>query len=419
MPHPVIGDKTSILFFDHRSIVQRADQPREDLPISTMPGAASPPRIESPPGPVLRIEGNEYLYFGGTAYLGLQAHPQVIAAARDAVGRYGVHAATSRLRAGVSPPVVDTEAAAAEFFGTDTAVYCASGYLAPWLLLQAIVDQFDVLLLDDRAHSCLRDAAACTGLPCVGCRADDSPDLERQIARCAAEDLRPLLLTDGVYSATGELAPLEAQVRSLNQCPGSGLLVDDAHGFGVIGPAGRGSLDAIGQWSVVNRLSASRQGVRLFACGTLGKALGGYGGIVPCDLALAARIRERSNVYRGSAPPAAPIAAASAQALALARSEPERRHRLASNVAYLKQGLAHLGVAVSESCAPICALHGFRGWPPGKLHDWLIANGIYAPLVRGYGGVGEAGVLRIALSSEHDAAQMDALLAALDRLHGE
>lgn len=396
--------------------MRRADPPREDSPIDTRPNAGHPPRIESPPGPVIRIDGNEYIYFGGTAYLGLQAHPQVIAAACDAVSWYGIHCATSRLRAGVSPPVLDTETAAAEFFGTDTAVYCASGYLAPWLLLQALVDQFDVLLLDDRAHSCLRDAAACAGLPLARCRAEDIPDLERQVARCAADGLRPLLLTDGVFSATGELAPLEAQIRLLHQCPGSGLLVDDAHGFGVVGSAGRGSLDVIGQWSAVNRLSATGQGVRLFACGTLGKALGGYGGIVPCDLALAARIRERSNVYRGAAPPAAPLAAASARALALARSEPERRRRLASNVAYMKEGLAHLGVEVSGSCAPICALRGFRGHPPARLHDWLITYGIYAPLVRGYGGAGDAGVLRIALSSGHDAEHMDALLAALDRL---
>ena len=382
-----------------------------------MPSATNPPRIESPPGPVIRIDGNEYLYFGGTAYLGLQAHPEVIAAARAAASRYGIHAATSRLRAGVSPPVADVEAAAAEFFGTDTAVYCASGYLAPWLLLQALADQFDVLLLDERAHSCLRDAAACAGLPRAVYRADDPLDLERHVARCAADGLRPLLMTDGVFSATGELAPLEAQVRSLIQCPGSGLLVDDAHGFGVIGPAGRGSLDVIGLWSTVNRLSATGQGVRLFACGTLGKALGGYGGIVPCDLALEARIHERSNVYRGAAPPAAPTAAASARALALACTEPERRRRLASNVAYMKQGLARLGVEVSGSCAPICALRGFRGWPPDKLHDWLINCGIYAPLVRGYGGAGGEGVLRIALFSGHDAAHMDALLAALDRLH--
>jgi 8-amino-7-oxononanoate synthase len=380
-------------------------------------GTTHPPHFESPPGPVVRIDGSEYVYFGGTAYLGLQAHPEVIAAASAAVTRYGVHCATSRLRAGVSPPVVDTEAAAAEFFGTDTAVYCASGYLAPWLLLQPLVDQFDVLLLDDRAHSCLQDAAACAGLPRAGCSVDDLPGLERQVARCAAEGLRPLLLTDGVFSATGELAPLEAQIRSLNHCPGSGLLVDDAHGFGVIGPAGRGSLDVIGQWSAVNRLSAAGQGVRLFACGTLGKALGGYGGIVPCDRALAARIHERSNVWRGAAPPAAPVAAASAQALALARREPERRRRLASNVAYMRQGLARLCVEGPGSCAPICALRGYRGWPPVKLHDWLIHSGIYAPLVRAYGGVGDEGVLRIALSSDHEAAQMDTLLAALDRLH--
>ncbi len=382
-----------------------------------MPGTSHPPHFESPPGPVVRIDGRDYLYFGGTAYLGLQAHPEVIAAASAAVSRYGVHCATSRLRAGVSPPVVDTEAAAAEFFGTDTAVYCASGYLAPWLLLQPIADQFDVLLLDDRAHSCLRDAAACAGLPRADCSARDLPGLEQQLARFAAAGVRPLLLTDGVFSATGELAPLEAQISLLNQCPGSGLLVDDAHGFGVIGPAGRGSLDVIGHWSAVNRLSAVGQGVRLYACGTLGKALGGYGGIVPCDLALAARLRERSNVYRGAAPPAAPVAAASAQALVLARREPERRRRLASNVAYMSQGLARLGIEGPGSCAPICALRGLRGWPPGKLHDWLTHRSIYAPLVRGYGGAGDEGVLRIALSSDHEAAQMDALLAALDQLH--
>lgn len=372
------------------------------------------PRFESPPGPVVRIDGTDYLYFGGTSYLGLHAHPEVIAATRDAATRYGVHSATSRLRAGVSPPVADVEASAAKFFGTDAAVHCASGYLSPWLLLQAIADSFDVLLLEERAHYCLRDAAACSGLPRATYGVDDVAGLARQIATYAARGLRPLLMTDGFLSATGELSPLETLVGILASCPGAGLLVDDAHGFGAIGAAGRGCWDVVGLWPAVNLLKATERNVRLFACGTLGKALGGYGGIVPCDFALSEAIREHSNVYRGAAPPAAPTAAASARALELAIAEPERRTRLAANLNYLKQGLIRLGIEVSSSCAPLCPIREFRGRGAGGLHEYLRVQGIYVPQVRGYGGAGDDGVLRIVVFADHDCGHLDALLKALD-----
>ncbi len=370
--------------------------------------------LHSPPGPIVRLDDRDMLYFSGTSYLGLHSRPEVIAAIATAAANYGVHAATSRVRAGVSPALVSVERAAAEYFATETAVHCASGYLSPWLLLQAVLPAFDRLILDRRAHAALRDAAACSRLP-VETVEVSTPGIEfasaMQIA--AAAGARPLVLCDGVLSATGELAGIDQIVSLLSTCDGAGLLIDDAHGWGVIGSNGRGVFDAAGLWARVNRLGTNCGGPRLFACGTLGKALGGYGGIVPCDRALADAMAARSSVYSAAAPPAAPTAAASAVALEIALREPGLRARLATNLEYLDRELRVLACSVQSTMAPIRCITHTDADVLARAHEHLLRARIYVPHVRGYGGSGRTGVLRIAVFSDHERAHIDGLVAAL------
>jgi 8-amino-7-oxononanoate synthase len=372
------------------------------------------PLVESPPGPVVTIDGRPFLYFSGTAYLCLQSRDAVVAAIGEAAARYGVHSSTSRLRAGVSPTLRDAENEAAAFFGTDTAVVCASGYLSPWMLLQAILPAYDSIFLDRRAHVALRDAAACSRLPVVEVDvAAAANDLVEGLKRAAGAGQRPLALVDGVFSATGELAPLADVHDRLAACPGAGLLVDDAHGFGCLGAMGRGSLEAAGLWDRANRMDADDTAPGVFVCGTLSKALGGFGGVVPASDRLAAAVAERSHAYRGAAALAAPLAAASAAALRIARAEPELRRRLAANLAQLDEGLGALGLARPGTAAPIRCIRSADPRQLDRMHEALRELGIFVPLVRGYGGAAEGGVLRIAVSAGHTPSQIRQLLDAL------
>ena len=198
-----------------------------------------PPLMEGPPGALTRIDGREYLYFGGTSYLGLASHPEVIHAACEALGRYGIHTATSRSGYGNSPLTLEVERLAAEFFGTAGAFYFASGYVGNHILIQAVADCADVVLADESAHFCLAEASHLLGRPVESFRHRDPDDLRQTLLTFAGQGQRPLVLTDGVFSISGAVAPIDQYVDLLREFRTATLLIDDAHGTGTIGRNGR------------------------------------------------------------------------------------------------------------------------------------------------------------------------------------
>src|SRR6516164_7553894 len=142
---------------------------------------SEPPMMEGPPGATTRVDGREYLYFGGTGYLGLSGHLDVIEAGCAAMRRYGVQAATSRSGFGNSPVVLDVERRAAEFFGTEAAFYYPSGYAGSHILIQALADRTDVVLIDEAAHFSLQEASRIPGKSVVRFRHRDPDDLRRKL----------------------------------------------------------------------------------------------------------------------------------------------------------------------------------------------------------------------------------------------
>ena len=236
--------------------------------------------MESPPGAECTIDGRSYLYFGGTSYLGLHGHPEVIAAACEATRRYGIHSATSRSLYGNTPVLLAVERLAAEFFDLQGSFYFVSGYLSNAVLLQTLAPDFDVLFLDESAHYSVVEAAQAVRLPLVRFRPRDAEDLQRGLQQHLGPNQRPLVLTDGVSSSLGCVAPIDRYCRILEQYDGAAILVDDAHGMGTIGDHGRGTLDYLGLWSAAvndDPAAADRPRVRLYVGGTLSKALGGFG----------------------------------------------------------------------------------------------------------------------------------------------
>jgi len=375
--------------------------------------------MESAPGPQTTIDGRTYLYFGGTGYLGLQGHPEVLQAACDAARRLGVGSATSRLGVGTTPAVLAVERNAAAFFGLPAAVYLPSGYMTNHLLVLLLEGRFDLVLVDRFAHYSVREASRLAGRPVVEFEHCDAEDLSRRLREHLAPGARPLVLTDGVFAAQGAIAPLPAYCRVLGAYPGSILVVDDAHAIGVLGANGRGTLEHHG---------IARQGVNavdprggpsgapeVFMGGTLSKAIGGYGGIVPGSDEFVGWAKGTSSHYAGSSPPPCPVAGATAKALLLA-ADPERRARLSDNVSRVRTGLRRLGLDVPDSPVPVIPLHLGEAGHMRAIEQELIRRGIFVPYMSRYAGLPPEGVLRLAVFATHTPAMIERLLDELAKV---
>jgi len=373
------------------------------------------PRMESPPGAETVIDGRRYLYFAGTGYLGLQGHPAVIQAACDAVTRYGVGSATSRPLAGDTPPVLEVERRAAEFLASESAFYCASGYLAPAVVTVLLAERVDRVFIDEHAHHSLRHAAMLPGVPVHRFAHCDPAVLAAELGARVTSEQRPLVMTDGVFSALGTTAPLADYVGVLREYAGSMLLVDDAHGVGVLGGHGRGCVE-YADLACVTTNTFDAAVPQLWMCGTLSKALGGFGGIVPGSREVIERIKAATPFGAGASGPAVPVAAASAKALEVAAAQPELRQRLRENVARLKSGLRQLGFQVDATPVPIVALRFDTAEAMRHIQTALAERGLWIAYLPAYSGVGPEGVLRLAVFATHAPEMIDQLLGEMQRV---
>ncbi|HAB19882.1 MAG TPA: hypothetical protein DCE44_26045 [Verrucomicrobiales bacterium] len=364
--------------------------------------------MQSAPGPETVIDGVRYLYFAGTSYLGLAAHPDVIEAGCEAMRHYGVHSATSRARFGTNPPVLAVEQEAAKYFGTDDAFYFSTGYVANHILVSALSVGVDAVLVDEAAHYCVIEAARLAGPAVTTFHHLDPEDL----ARKARGHRSLLVLADAIGPSTGVLAPVEDYLKVLKETHDARLLLDDAHGFGVLGPDGRGLFDELGLWSRVNHPVAGA-GTSLYVGGTLAKALGGFGGIIPGTRGWVNQTRRASHYFDGASAPASSAAGATARALALVGQQPELRASLRRNALRLRAGLTSLGLTVpAGASAHIGVVAGDAG-NMRRVHERLKERGIMVPYVDTYSGLPAEGVLRFAVFANHSSAQIDHLLSEL------
>lgn len=369
--------------------------------------------MQSAPGPETWIDGVRYLYFAGTSYLGLASDPEVIEAGCQAMRQYGVHSATSRAGCGSNPPVLEVEREAAAFFGTEDAFYFSSGYASNHIAVAALAPDLDAVLVDEAAHFCVREAARLAGRPVTTFRHRDPDDLARAVS--AAGEGRVLVLADAVGPATGWTAPVDEYCRVLERCERAALLLDDAHGFGVLGSQGRGWLEARGRWPLVNQVPQER-GLSLYVVGTLAKALGGFGGIIPGSRAWIERVRSASHYFDGASAPASAVAGATACALHLVRTQPERRERLRTNIRRLRDGLRGLGVALPPAETAQIGIQLGDAARMRQIHEALKARGVWVPYFGAYSGLPPEGVLRVAVFGTHTGAQIEVLLGHLKEL---
>ena len=357
---------------------------------------------ESPVGARTIFDGIEMDYFAGTGYLGLQNHPAVLQAVQSTIQRYGFSTATSRGGFGEHPVYDELEKEACAYFGAEKVLYFISGYLGISILTQATGERFDHIFIDSSAHFSLWDAAYATNRPITPFHHLSPQSLAETLRVDLRPQERPLILSDGVFPVSGEIAPLPDYLELVK--PNQGLVyLDDAHAVGVLGNNGGGTPEYYAIQDSSCRTSA-----------TLAKALGGSGGVIWGLAEWVNSIDRASRICVGASPPPLVVAAASASALKVARTSPELRHQLWENVKQARNGLRALGWQLADTPVPILCLEGRRGISLEMIKKNLFEQLIAVEVVRSYTSTPAGGALRLAIFATHSAAQIDRLVAAID-----
>jgi 8-amino-7-oxononanoate synthase len=361
---------------------------------------------ESPQHSQMRIDGRSMLVFCSNDYLGLANHPDVVRALQQGAADYGAGSGAAHLINGHSSAHHALEEELAEFTGRPRALLFSTGYMANLGVIAALMGRGDRLYEDRLNHASLLDAGLLSRSSMQRYPHADTQALARQMADGAAA--RKLIATDGVFSMDGDLAPLP-ELAGLARSHDAWLMVDDAHGLGVLGEEGRGSLDHFG-------LGPEQVPILM---GTLGKAFGTFGAFVAGSEALIETLiqQARSYVYTTATPPA--LAEATRASLRIARQESWRRERLRQLISRFRAGAESLGLPLMDSPTPIQPIlagsaERALAWSRQLEEQGILVSAIRPPTVP----AGSAR-LRITFSANHTDRQLEQLLASLATLERE
>lgn len=363
-----------------------------------------PASADSCCGPEMILDGRPLLAFASNDYLGLAADPRLVEAAVAAVRRWGVGAGASHFLGGHFRPHQELEEQLATFVGAERALFFSTGYMANLGVVPALAGRGDVIFADRLNHASLIDAVRLSLAFNHRYPHLDVAVLEGQLAANRAK--QRLILTDAVFSMDGDIAPLP-ELLALAESYDAWLVVDDAHGFGVLGPQGRGTLTHHGL----------KPGGRILLMGTLGKAAGVAGAFIAGDSTVIEWLTQkaRTAMFTTATPPM--LAAVLQESLKLIESADDRRAHLQSLIARLRAGLAPLcarsGWRLPPSSTPIQPLVIGDNHATVALAEALKARGVWAPAIRPPTVPEGQARLRISLSAAHTEAQVDRLLDAL------
>ena len=344
--------------------------------------------------------GKRLIYFGGCDYYRLAHHPKLLKAHSQAAARDGLGTGASRMTTGNHPAHDELEKSLVNFFGYETATVVGDGYLANIALGQAAKGRFDAAFIDEKAHMSLRDAAQFLGCPIVRYRHCDAADLAKRLSRRRAAK-RVLLMTDGVFGATGRIAPVTSLAKRLLR-PAT-LWIDDAHGAGVLGERLRGTAEQCGLG-----------GRRVIQSIVFSKGLGSFGGAILGPRWLRSALLGGNPVVTGSSSLPTGLAKATLASLELLRTRPGLAKRLRRNTAFVKDKLLAAGLPIGDPAFPVISLDCPKKKAAMALRRRLLANGIYPSCIR-YPTGSEGAFYRFAISSEHTREQLERLVTALGR----
>ena len=358
--------------------------------------------LDGPQGAHVHIQGKPCLAFCSNDYLGLANHPALVSAARRGAAMYGVGAGASHLVCGHSAPHEEVEAALADFIRLPRALYFSTGYMAALGTIPALAGRGDAIFSDALNHACLIDGTRLSGADVHVYPHTDLAALEHALARCP--NRQKLVVSDAVFSMDGDIAPIP-EMLALCEHYDAWLLLDDAHGFGVLGEAGRGVLSHF-----------NVQSPRIVYLGTLGKAAGVSGAFIAGDGSVIEWLlqRARTYIFTTAAPPL--LAVATLESLRLIELETWRREHLAALIMRLREGFAGLPWRLLPSATPIQPLIVGDNRAVVALSEALLQQGIWVPAIRPPTVPAGTARLRISLSAAHGIEDIDRLLHTLHSL---
>ncbi len=356
--------------------------------------------LEGPQGPEIWVEGHRYLAFCSNDYLGLANHPEVIRALQTAADKYGVGSGAAHLVNGHNVEHHALEEALADFTRRPRALLFSTGYMANLAVASALLGRGDRVYEDRLNHASLLDGGLLSGARLLRYAHGDARSLGKRLSDRGRGEV--MVMTDGVFSMDGDLAPLPA-LAEVARAHDAWLMVDDAHGFGVLGDEGRGSLAHFG-------LGLDEVPI---VVGTLGKALGTSGAFVAGSEALIETLiqQARTYIYTTATPPA--LAAATRVSLRLARSEGWRRERLRDLVGRFRAGARQLGLQLMASETPIQPIVVGDAAAALALSAALRQQGIIISAIRPPTVPAGSARLRVTFSAAHGVEHVERLLDAL------
>ena len=360
--------------------------------------------LGSPQGPWLIVEGKRVLNFCSNNYLGLANHPKLIEAAAAALHKYGVGPGAVRSIAGTMEIHTELEQRLAKFKGVEAAIVLQSGFSANTAVIPVLVGKEDLILSDALNHASIIDGSRLSGASIERYTHADVADLERMIKENAGTYRRALVITDGVFSMDGDMAPLD-KIYEVTKRYGIMLMVDDAHGEGVVGRGGRGIVDHFGLHGKVD-----------VEVGTLSKAFGVVGGIVAGSAKVIEWVRQRGRPFLfSSATPPADVAACIAS-VDLLESSTELVDRLWENARYFKAALKEMGLNTGSSVTPITPVMLGEAPLAQQFSRELFAESVFA-MSLGFPTVPQGKArIRVMISAAHSRDDLDQGLAAFEKV---
>ena len=360
--------------------------------------------LSSPQGAWLVVDGKQVLNFCSNNYLGLANHPAIVQAAQQAVTKYGVGPAAVRSIAGTMDLHLELERRLAKFKGVEAAITFQSGFCANIATIPALVGKDDAIFSDELNHASIIDGSRLAGAKIIRYAHCDPADLDRVLTENRSQYPKVLVITDGVFSMDGDVAPLD-KIYAVCQKHEATLMVDDAHGEGVLGKGGRGIVDHFHLHGKVD-----------VEVGTLSKAFGVVGGVSAGSPIIVEWLRQRGRPFLFSSAMTVPDVAACLAALDILEASTELVDRLWENARYFKAEMKRLGFDTGQSVTPITPIMLGEAPLAQQFSQELFEAGVFAMAI-GFPTVprGKARI-RVMISAAHDRSDLDRGLEAFARV---
>lgn len=359
--------------------------------------------IESEQDTVVSINGRQVLMFGSNSYLGLTNHPKLKEASQKAIKKYGSGCAGSRFLNGTLDLHLELEEKLARFIGKEDALVFSTGYQVNLGVISALPGRHDLIILDEYDHASILDGARLSFGKILKYRHNDMFALEK-ILISAPQEVIKLIIIDGVFSMEGDLAKLP-EIVNLAQKYGANIMVDDAHGLGILGPRGSGTTAHFGLTEKVDLIM-----------GTFSKSLASIGGFIAADRATINYLKHHARSLMFSASIAPANAASVIAALDIIRQEPERILRLWDNTRFAMEELQTAGFDIGKTETPIIPIYVRDNTRTFKLARALQQKGVFVNPVVAPAVAGDCSLIRFSLMATHTRGQIEEAIEKIAKM---